>query len=74
MCNTGNHERVEFASLIVTTQSQYLVFHHPTQCTCLWLLDRNQLPHSLGLHLHLFERMFGVKELTVDFIWGNKTW
>lgn len=44
------------------------------QSTCLWLLDRNQLLHGFGLHLHLFERMFGVKELTVDFVRGQKTW
>lgn len=44
------------------------------QSTCLWLLDRKQLPHGCGLHLHLFEGMFGVKELTVDFVRSNKTW
>lgn len=42
--------------------------------TCLWFLDRKQLPHGCGLHLHLFEGMFGVKELTVDFVRSNKAW
>lgn len=44
------------------------------QYTCLWLLYRDQLLHSFGLHLHLFECILGVKELAVDFVRGNKTW
>lgn len=42
-------------------------------CTYLWLLNRNQFPHSFGLNFHLFECIFGIKELAVDFVWGHKT-
>lgn len=70
----SQYGKVKLFVLIVSKQFARPVFHHLIQCTCLWLLDRIQLPHSFGLHLHLFERMLGVKELTVDFVWGKKTW
>lgn len=37
-----------------------------------WLLVRKQILHSFGLHLHLLERMFGVKELCIYFVWGKE--
>lgn len=40
----------------------------------LWFLDRDQLSYCFGLHVHLLESMFRVKELTVYFVWSEETW
>lgn len=39
----------------------------------LWFLDGDQLSHCFGLHVHLLESMFRVKELTVYFVWSEET-
>lgn len=55
---------------IITNQTSSLKCFLPAYLWLLLLLG-HQFTHRLGLHFHFFEGKLGIKELAVNFIWGQ---